>query len=178
MKTTSFLALSVVCCHQFSAPPQETFGHYPDDHGSQQENEMSQGCAKQSEENDGLEQQLKDAQYTRTGEDGDDCGDHVMTILMAVAVLVVVMVKLSSSLLFRVGEQVRGIGSKTTNAGDGRDQVRGPCRERSGAEFSSPSLLGDGDSCDNGDNGDNDDIDDDMIIMVIMLIIEMREAIA
>ena len=29
---------------------------------------MSQGCAKQSEENDGLEQQLKDAQYTRTGD--------------------------------------------------------------------------------------------------------------
>ena len=153
------------------------FGHYSDDLGSQQENEMSQGCAKQSEENDGLEQQLKDAQYTRTGEDHDDCGDHVMTILMAVTVLVVA-VKLSSSLLFRVGEQVRGIGSKTTNAGDGRDQVRGPRRERSGAEFTSPSLLGDGDSCDNGDNGDNDDIDDDMIIMVIMLIIEMREAIA
>ena len=38
----------------------------------QQENEMSQGCAKQSEENDGLEQQLKDAQYTRTGDRGDD----------------------------------------------------------------------------------------------------------
>ena len=35
---------------------------------------MSQGCAKQSEENDGLEQQLKDAQYTRTGDD-DDGGD-------------------------------------------------------------------------------------------------------
>ena len=133
------------------------FGHYPDDLGSQQENEMSQGCAKQSEENDGLEQQLKDAQYTRTGEDGDDCGDHVMTILMAVAVLVVVMVKLSSSLLFRVGEQVRGIGSKTTNAGDGRDQVGGPRRERSGPEFSSQSFLGDGDSCYNGDNSDNDD---------------------
>ena len=114
------------------------FGHYPDDHGSQQENEMSQGCAKQSEENDGLEQQLKDAQYTRTGEDGDDCGDHVMTILMAVTVLVVA-VKLSSSLLFRVGEQVRGIGSKTTNAGNGRDQVGGPRRERSGPEFSSAS---------------------------------------
>ena len=80
---------------------------------------MSQGCAKQSEENDGLEQQLKDAQYTRTGEDGDDCGDHVMTILMVmVMVVVVVVVVVSSSLLFRVGEQVRGIGSKTTNAGD------------------------------------------------------------
>ena len=81
---------------------------------------MSQGCAKQSEENDGLEQQLKDAQYTRTGEDGNDCGDLIMTILMVnvVVVVVVVMVKLSSSLLFRVGEQVRGIGSKTTNAGD------------------------------------------------------------
>ena len=51
------------------------FGHYPDDLGSQQENEMSQGCAKQSEENDGLEQQLKDAQYTRTGDAHDDCGD-------------------------------------------------------------------------------------------------------
>ena len=110
------------------------FGHYSDDHGSQQENEMSQGCAKQSEENDGLEQQLKDAQYTRTGDDGDYCGDHVMTILMVVVVAVVVV---SSSLLFRVGEQVRGIGSKTTNAGDGRDQVGGPRRERSGAEFSS-----------------------------------------
>jgi len=36
------------------------------DKGLKQENEMSQGCAKQSEENDGLEQQLKDAQYTRT----------------------------------------------------------------------------------------------------------------
>ena len=32
----------------------------------QQENETSQSCAKQSEENDSLEQQLKDAQYTRT----------------------------------------------------------------------------------------------------------------
>ena len=67
-----------------------------------------------------------------------------------------VVVKLPSLLLFRVGEQVRGVGSKTTNAGDGRDQVRGPRRERSGTEISSPSFLGDGDSCDNGDNCDSD----------------------
>ena len=33
----------------------------------QVENEQNQSCAKQSEENDGLEQQLKDAQYTLTG---------------------------------------------------------------------------------------------------------------
>ena len=140
------------------------FGHYPDDHGSQQENEMSQGCAKQSEENDGLEQQLKDAQYTRTGEDGDDCGDLIMmtVILMVMVVVVMVVVKLPSLLLFRVGEQVRGLGSKTTNAGDGRDQVGGPRRERSGAEFSSPSFLGDGDRCDNGYNGDNDNNGDNV----------------
>ena len=134
------------------------FGHYHNHHGSQQENEMSQGCAKQSEENDGLEQQLKDAQYTRTGEDGNDCGDLIMmtVILMVMVVVVMVVVKLPSLLLFRVGEQVRGVGSKTTNAGDGRDQVRGPRRERSGTEISSPSFLGDGDSCDNGDNCDSD----------------------
>jgi len=36
------------------------------DKGLKTENEQSQSCAKQSEENDGLEQQLKDAQYTRT----------------------------------------------------------------------------------------------------------------
>ena len=119
---------------------------------------MSQGCAKQSEENDGLEQQLKDAQYTRTGEDGNDCGDLIMmtVILMVMVVVVMVVVKLPSLLLFRVGEQVRGLGSKTTNAGDGRDQVGGPRGERSGPKFSSPSFLGDGDSCDNGDNCDSD----------------------
>ena len=32
----------------------------------QTENEEAQACAKQSEENDSLEQQLKDAQYTLT----------------------------------------------------------------------------------------------------------------
>jgi len=36
------------------------------DKGLKAENEMSQNCAKQSEENDVLEQQLKEAQYTRT----------------------------------------------------------------------------------------------------------------
>ena len=33
---------------------------------TQTENEEAQACAKQSEENDSLEQQLKDAQYTLT----------------------------------------------------------------------------------------------------------------
>ena len=65
--------------------------------------------------------------------------DHDDGNLMVMVVVVVVVVKLPSLLLFRVGEQVRGVGSKTTNAGDGRDQVRGPRGERSGPKFSSTS---------------------------------------
>ena len=84
---------------------------------------MSQGCAKQSEENDGLEQQLKDAQYTRTGDDDDggddgdygDDGDDKMRILFRVREQVQLQLQLQIQILIRVREQIRGFGSKTSN---------------------------------------------------------------
>ena len=93
---------------------------------------MSQGCAKQSEENDGLEQQLKDAQYTRTGDDDDggndgdygNDGDDKMRILFRVReqvrvfgsrLKIQIQIQLQIQILIRVREQIRGFGSKTSN---------------------------------------------------------------